>query len=230
MVMPVPVDIYVADLGALSGLYDAYFNLLCREEKERAHRFVSSALTRDFVLSHGVMRTILARHLGLAPDALLFFKGDRGKPFIVDEQSKGLQFNMSHSGNYAVVAVSEGASLGVDIQYHDKSVDVLALAQRFFSADEYQRLLSAAAEDQLALFYRFWSLKEAFIKAVGLGLSLPLADFSIVDGSLGLSVRGVSCYAQKPWSLYFCSDIPQFSLACLVEGEGSSFSLNYFTD
>jgi 4'-phosphopantetheinyl transferase len=123
------------------------------------------------------MQVILGTYLGVSPDSLKFVVGPLGKPSLVPEQHGGLEFNLSHSGETALLAVARGRAVGIDIVRHDATVDHAGIASRVFSPGELKALDDRSADGAIASFYQTWARKEAALKARGLGLaSGPVAD------------------------------------------------------
>lgn len=162
-------------LSAPSDL-DVLFDLLDADEQARAERFRFAQHSRRFIVAHAAVRCILAQRLAAAPGELRFSRNAHGKPFL--SSHGGLLFSLSHSHELALCALAVSGELGVDVEWrrHLKHGD---LARRFFAADEAAGLAGLAEEDQVAGFFACWTCKEAYVKAKGLGLSLPLHAFSV---------------------------------------------------
>lgn len=123
---------------------------------------------------HAPFRTLLASYLGASPDTLVFGHGTHGRPFLARPHSS-LDFNWSHSGSLAVIAVARNLPrLGVDFERHRARPRALPLAQRFFDPDEYARLCALLPEQQEDAFLRLWTTKEAVLKAIGRGIGFGL--------------------------------------------------------
>ncbi len=129
-----------------------------------------------FVVGRGLLRTLLGRYVGVPGEALELAYGDHGKPFLVQA---GPRFNLSHSGGVALFAFSSSADVGVDVELADRCVDPLKIAGRFFSPAEVGTLRSLPEALRRGAFLTCWTRKEAFIKARGDGLSLPLDSFDV---------------------------------------------------
>lgn len=114
--------------------------------------------------------------MGVQPHAIEFGTEEYGKPYV---KRSNLRFNLSHSNEWALLGVVEGREIGVDIEYHHAIRDYAGIANRFFSEDEVEALFALPETDWLEGFYRCWTRKEAFIKAIGTGLYLPLDRFSV---------------------------------------------------
>lgn len=146
-------------------------------EIERAGRFRFERLQRHFVVSRGFLRYVLGRYLAAKPSELSFTYNDYGKPSLAGEES--LQFNMSHSHEMALVAVTREAAVGVDVEHIRADFASEDIATRFFSRLEVETFNSLPVEERVAAFFRCWSRKEAYIKAIGKGLSQPLDGFDV---------------------------------------------------
>lgn len=154
-------------------------NSLSCEEQNRLQRFRVPRKQRQFLISHGLLRRILSVYLGREPAFWNFEIGQYGKPVLSHEQNElGLVFNLSHSQSRLAIAISRQGQLGVDVEYSNRKRELTRLAHRYFSAAEIAELCSHTDFEQEDYFYRYWTLKEAYIKARGKGLAIPLKDFS----------------------------------------------------
>ncbi len=159
--------------------------LLNSEEKQRALKFKFELHRKRYITARAGLRSILGLYLNCAPAALQIQKGPQGKPFIQDSE---LQFNLSHSHDRALYALSVQNPLGVDLEKIRQEYN-LALAERFFSPEEYQRLVQLPSEQRRALFFKIWTGKEALVKAIGEGLGFPLSSFTIPGHNKGKEIR-----------------------------------------
>lgn len=148
------------------------------DELFRADRFHFEKDRRAFVVSRGFLREIIGRYTNTRPEQLRFAYGPYGKPALEGR----LRFNMSHSHDLALIALTEDHELGVDVEYMRADSASADIARRFFSPVEVEIFNSLAEEDQVAAFFRCWTRKEAFIKATGKGLSQPLDGFDVTLG------------------------------------------------
>jgi 4'-phosphopantetheinyl transferase len=154
------------------------FGLLSPTERVRAARFAFDRDRRTFVLSHGILRSLLAAFCRRDPASLRFRQGLRGKPYLVDAPA-GLQFNLSHCEGFCLVGVCRGPAIGVDIERVRETDDMRQLVRQCFSLAERREFAALAPADRVAGFFNGWTRKEAFIKAVGDGLSYPLEKFDV---------------------------------------------------
>lgn len=198
--------------------------MLSPEEKAVAAGFDSPDRRRSYVVAHALLRSILAKVAGVAPNELVFRYGQRGKPELAGP-IKGLQFNMSHSRDVMLVAVAHGRRVGVDIEHIDEPGDVRRIAARFLSPRDRDAIEQLPAERQRDAFLRCWTRKEAYMKARGDGISRPLDDFEVADAPDAtrqprlLKVAGEPNEAER-WEL---ADVPAprgFMAAIAVEGHG----------
>jgi 4'-phosphopantetheinyl transferase len=149
------------------------------EEGARQERFVFEKDRHTHLVARGLMRTVLSRYTGVDPASWVFGANSYGKPEIAQPVGLGwLRFNLSHTSGLVVCVVAVGRDVGVDVENVDRQVPAGELARRHFSAREAADVLSRPAADQLDRFYDYWTLKEAYIKARGMGLSIPLGGFT----------------------------------------------------
>ena len=149
-------------------------SILSEEELARARRYRREIDRMRFVTSRGGMRKILGDFLGVPPQDLRFGFGPFGKPYLVWPSETSVRFNLAHSGSLAILAISEVGEVGVDVECSRKPVNSSGLANRFFSPEEAAVLSHVPCEEQVRLFLRFWTCKEAVLKAIGVGLTLGL--------------------------------------------------------
>ncbi len=208
--------IIVADLAELSDLLPVYQSYLSSQEFERAARFVNQSLRDNFTLAHGWLRQQLAAYVGQSPEALQFEKNSYGKPHLV---GRPLRFNLSHSKQKVALAITQSVDVGVDIQHHDTKVELEAIAKRFFAAEEVGWFERTSKENQLNLFYKIWSLKEAYMKAVGMGMSLPLSSFAFAENDQGeiSLVREPKEKIPVTWCVAYYDCLPSYALALVVD-------------
>lgn len=174
---------------------DEFLRTLDNEERNRAGRFHFAKHRRHFVVARGVLRLLLGRYLGIQPEAVQFYYGSHGKPLLDGEhRASTLRFNASHSGELALYAFVQNYEVGVDVEYIKQDFSTEEIAERFFSPHEIETITAREKPDRAAAFFRLWTRKEAYIKAIGTGLShplntfdvtVPIPDWSIVDLDVG---------------------------------------------
>jgi 4'-phosphopantetheinyl transferase len=201
--------------------------ILAPDERERAERFHFERLRWRFVVGRGVLRIILAGYLGTAPAGVRIAYGLRGKPRLADGHGDALRFNLAHSGGLALYAVTRGRELGVDLEEVRPLEDAEAIAARYFSAGEAAALGALPHADRLAGFFRCWTRKEAYVKARGEGLAIPLHQFDVSvapdEPARLLGSRREPGDADR-WSLVGLSPAPGYAGALAIEGRGWSLS------
>lgn len=149
---------------------------LSEDELARADRFHFAKHRQRFTVARAGMRLILAQYLATSPDKLSFTTNHHGKPALT---TANLGFNLSHSGELAMLAISKHPEIGVDIEYFSPR-SFLGIANHCFSDKEIQALITLPASSRMLGFFKIWSQKEAFIKAVGMGLAYPLKEFDVL--------------------------------------------------
>ena len=156
-------------------------SVLQSDERARADRFRFARDGRRFVVARAALRILLGGYLKVAPARVEFHYGAQGKPFLSspDEGLLRLTFNLSHSHELALAAFARGRALGVDLEHVRTEMEVEEIAERFFSPGEVAVLRSLPAAVRHEAFFNCWTRKEAFIKARGEGLSLPLEQFDV---------------------------------------------------
>jgi len=152
---------------------------LSDSELQRAERFRFERDKNHFIAGRGALRTILSRYLNVAPNLVQFSYGPCGKPEIAENFGSTLCFNLSHSQGLALYAVTRNRKIGVDIEQIRPVPNMQSIAERFFSKQENAAFQTVSADQKLAAFFNCWTRKEAYIKAIGDGLSFPLARFSV---------------------------------------------------
>ena len=160
-------------------LLEAYVDLQTPEEKHRWRRFLVEPARLQHLVARALCRTTLSRYVEVDPADWRFRAGSKGKPFIEEpEIDLDLQFNLSHADGCVVCLVALGRDVGVDVEDRERREPPLSIADRWFSPSEVHELYSLPQERQLHRFFDYWTLKESYIKARGLGLSLPRDQFS----------------------------------------------------
>jgi 4'-phosphopantetheinyl transferase len=171
------IHVWTLRVRAEREVADHFYPLLSPDEQVRAQRFRVDRLGYSFATARGILRVLLGRYLQIAPTAIQFFYGARGKPGL--ELKQPVHFNASHAGELVVIALTRGCELGVDVERLRPLTDLAAIAERFFSPEESAELSALPHQQQELGFFACWTRKEAYIKAIGEGLSAPLNDFCV---------------------------------------------------
>ena len=174
------VQLWRVDLEAIRSDESRWHEVLSPDEVNRASRFHFPIDRQRFVASRAWLRIILAGYLGMDRKQLSFSYSSKQKPCLSPpHDTNGICFNLSHSGGIALYGFSRRREIGVDVERVRSDFDVEPLARRFFSAHEQQQLFDLPSAERVDAFFRCWTRKEAYVKATGDGLSLPLSQFDV---------------------------------------------------
>jgi 4'-phosphopantetheinyl transferase len=192
------------------------------EERERAARFYLEEHRRRFTAAHAALRVILGLHLGVEPREIRFATNQWGKPCLARGcAGTDARFNISHSNGLALVAVALAREVGVDVEFTRPGLPCAEIAGRFFSRAEADAILRLPPGEQAGAFYRCWTRKEAFIKAAGGGLSIPLDGFDVsIEPGAQSALRETRFEpdAVKRWVVRDLEAGPDCAAALAVEG------------
>ena len=202
--------------------------LLSSDERARVDRFFFEKDQRSHLVSRGWLRVLLGRYLDVPADQLAFEYGTHGKPRLaghatLSSHQAPLQFNVSHSGELVLIAVTAGRTLGVDVERIRPDTNTMELAERFFSAHECAVLARLPPAQQHDAFFNGWSRKEAFIKACGMGLSMPLDSFDVSlvpDEPAQLIATRPDAEEARRWNMRAFDVVEGYKAALVVEGSG----------
>jgi len=173
------IEIVAAGLALEPAAVRASASLLSAAERERARRFAFGRDARRFVVGRARLRQLLGARLGVPPESVELISGARGKPALANSGRNSLRFNLSHRDDLAVYALSWGCEVGIDVEAIRPLPDADAVAARFFSRREHAAYRALDPCDRPLGFFQCWTRKEAFIKALGDGLSHPLDSFDV---------------------------------------------------
>ena len=174
------VHVRIASLDWPKSEMKHFENILAEDEINRANRFHFKKDRERFVAGRGLLRMILSSYVGLPPGEIIFTYGSRGKPGLARQEGRrSIEFNLAHSGGTAIYAITRDRAVGVDIEAFQPDFPTEDVARNFFSLAELGALRSLPKDMQSVAFFKCWTRKEAFIKALGDGLSCPLSDFDV---------------------------------------------------
>lgn len=194
---------------------------LAPDELERAARFHFAHDRQEYVVGRGLLRWLHGRYRHILPTDIRFTYNDYGKPSVA--QDDGWQFNISHSHGKILIGFCRSAEIGVDIEQIRLPDHADELARRFFSAAEAAAFALARPEQRAEAFFNCWTRKEAYIKAIGEGLSCPLSDFDVAllpeEPARLQRIRGDERLAAG-WTMWSLTPFPGYRGAVLVAGQG----------
>jgi 4'-phosphopantetheinyl transferase len=188
------------------------------------HRFRFEQDRRRYLIGRGLLRTLLGRYLDIAPDQPRFDYTPSGKPYLAPGLARQpLEFNISHSGELVLIAVAAGRALGIDVEEIRGDIEVAAIATHFFSPNEQHALATLSGAARVDAFFDCWTRKEAYIKAKGDGLSLPLDQFDVSlmpgEGARLVETRPDPLEARR-WCLAELDVGDGYKAALAAEGSG----------
>ncbi len=232
--LPREVHVWSAELNAPPAQLERFWQILSPDERDRANRFRFERDKNYYVATRGWLRTLLGRYLDAAPDGLRFDYGEQGKPFLAASTgADGLQFNVSHAHGAALLAFCRGTAVGVDVEKIRPLSDAAAVAARFFSERENRAFNAVPPDRQEEAFFTCWTRKEAFIKAVGEGLSYPLSQFDVTlkpgEPARFLQIRGSAAEAAE-WMLFGLRPLPEYIGAVAVRGRNWRLTLRHLDE
>ena len=218
---PKQIHLWSAPLDLPEGLVADLSRLLCPTEQEKVARFIFEHDRRRSIVSRGILRILLGRYSAVPASQLQFEYTAQGKPSLC---GLPLHFNVAHSHEQLLIAVTAERPVGVDIEWKAPLPDWDRLATRFFSSAETTALQRLEASQQLDGFYNCWTRKEAYLKATGTGLSAPLKGFTVsVEPADSKSARmleiGGNVDAAAEWRIYDVAPAPGYAGAVAVQAD-----------
>jgi 4'-phosphopantetheinyl transferase len=211
------VHLWCTSLEGSQESLNSYSRLLSREEIARASKYVFRRDQTHFILSRGILRELLGRYLSVPGESIEISSAAAGKPELAQKvQNVDLRFNLSHSHGLAIFAFSIARELGIDAEFIREDVETDEIARRYFSNVEREELSSLKDADRAKGFFLCWTRKEAYVKARGKGLEIPLDSFSVTL-TPGAQPRLTSEDAVR-WSLHSLELATGWASALVVEG------------
>ena len=215
------VHVWRVSLQRESSKLPEVWRILSEDEQAKAARFRFDEVRERFIVGRAVLRGILGRYLPVSAERLQFDYGTHGKPAVASEcGGAGLGFNMSDSHGLALCAVVRGRQVGIDLERMRSDVPCEKMAKRFFAEAEVNAFLALPASQRQEGFFNCWTRKEAYLKAIGRGLSFPLKNVvvSLAPGEPAaiLAVQGAPREALR-WSLRELHPDPAYRAALAVE-------------
>lgn len=217
--LPGEVHVWRADLNLSASQLTLGREMMSPEERERADRMVTQVLRDRRVAGQSILRDVVARYLHISPAKIVFDYGERGKPSVLGGE---LQFNLSHTEDMALVAITLAHPIGVDIESIKISKYHQGIVEKNYSAEEFAQYQALPESERLEAFFRAWTRKEAYIKAIGQGLYYPLENFTVDLCSVGdqglLSIEG-STERARSWCLPSFKAAEKFMASVAIEAE-----------
>jgi 4'-phosphopantetheinyl transferase len=201
--------------------------ILSTDERKRADQFHFERHRRRFLVGRWFLRSVLGRYVNSEPSQLRFFYSDRGKPFLKAPHNHSVGFNLSHSHEMALCAVTLNQAVGIDVEYIRPIPEGEQLAQRLFTSQEYKIIRSVSPERRQRMFFNLWTVKESYLKATGEGL----AGLDTVEIRLSPDLRKITLEIDgerqpSQWSVYPFT--PEYEYTAALVAEGRECNLRYF--
>ncbi|MEO6525874.1 MAG: 4'-phosphopantetheinyl transferase superfamily protein [Gemmatimonadaceae bacterium] len=200
---PDAVHVWNASLLLDADTIDALRDTLTPDERDRADRFHFRRHRDQFIAARGILRSILGRYLSLAPELIRFDYSSHGKPALAQQPEPlgALRFNLSHADDVALIAIARDREIGVDVERIREGVSALEIAERFFSAGEVLALRDVPEARRAEAFFNCWTRKEAYVKALGAGLSHDLGGFTVSVGTEAALLHVSESAVSSEWTL-----------------------------
>lgn len=219
--LPGQIHILAATLDRTHEEIARLIHLLSYDERERFHRFRFEIHRLRFLVGRAMLRRLLSTYTGIPPQGLIFARGVHGKLFLTDHcGGGGIRFNLSHSRGMALYAVARDREVGVDLEWVRPISELDRLAEVVFAPAEREAMRRADPSNRVEHFFTFWVRKEAYVKALGSGLTVPLDR---VDVSHGGQVRVLDCSeamaAASRWQVRDVDAVPGYLAALAAEGD-----------
>ena len=207
------IHLWAVQLSAPDLIVQHCLTMLSSDERARAERFRFEYLRRTHVLSRAILRALLGHYTSTPPAKIRFSYGSKGKPSLV---VPSVHFNCSNSDIMALYAMTRSCDLGIDLEQIRAMHDIEQVANRYFCPEEARQLMSLPPAERDSAFFHCWTRKEAYVKAVGDGLSMPLDSFrvTLMPGEPVEFIHiGKDPDAAKQWTLHDVADIPGYAAA-----------------
>lgn len=222
------VHIWKIDLS-LASVTDV--RALSREEHDRAAQFHFDRDRQRFKAARAALRIVLGRYLKLPPASLIFAQTEYGKPFLVNSEATGLLFNLTHSGDVALMGVAREREVGIDVEFMRADFATSEVAENFFSVAEIYTISGLDPDMRTAAFFNCWTRKEAYVKARGEGLSMPLDlfDVSLAPG-VPAAMLGNRVDENEPsrWTFHDLQVAEGYAGTLVIEASGPPPQLSQF--
>jgi 4'-phosphopantetheinyl transferase len=215
------IDVWIARIDFSEDVLKQWIYVLDDEERARQGRYQLQSLSRRFAARRVFLRRVLARYLEIAPEQIRLRFGQQGKPFL--DHSTDLEFSLAHTQKTAAIAVARERRVGIDLETLCNDVDFELIAKAYFSTAEAETICSGGPH--LAdIFFRYWTAKESYLKAIGTGLTLPLDSFEVIDEPPGgIDRLTIKTETATRWTC--CAWKPCPELHCAVTSSGTDWDI-----
>jgi len=215
---PVHVWYALTEQLAASAIAEAR-DLLSTAEGARCDRFRFERDRRDFATAHALLRRVLTVHGTLPPAQWVFAEDAHGKPFLAPDQL-AVEFNLAHTNGLVACVLTNAGPVGVDVESVERAVNADEIAERYFSPAEIHALRATAGVERQARFIELWTLKEAYLKAIGAGLSNPLNDFGFdLNGTSALRFNAPPASTSAGWQFALFAPSTRHRMAVAVRSD-----------
>jgi 4'-phosphopantetheinyl transferase len=225
---PAEIHVWLAfyDEIADERLHSAYRELLNAAEREQEPRFYFARDRRRYLVTRALVRTVLSRYIPVDPKGWVFSTNRYGRPDIANPEARDacVSFNISHTHHLVVLGSTRGRALGVDVENVREREAPIEVAHRFFSPQEVAGLSAIPADQQTYRFFEYWTFKESYIKARGMGLSLPLDKFSFhypSERAVEIAIDSELADNAARWQFWQFQPRPEYLVAICAERIGS---------
>ena len=213
-----------------TGLLDKYRSVISEDEKRKVNRYVFEKDKHSCLVTRALLRFVLSAFTGCDPERFEFIENKYGKPDLKPGLvTMPVKFNLSHSSNVTACALALGSEIGMDIEDYRRKID-LGLADRFFSKPESEYLRSCSDKDRQEVFFDFWTLKESYIKARGMGLSIGLDKFGFeIDREMCIHFDESLNDSPDEWKFFGFSPVENYKAAISIQSAlKNSFKLHIY--
>jgi len=215
------IHLWNANLDQPDSAIRSLGRLLSLEETKRAERFHFEKHRNRFIVCHGLLRVLLSQYTGIEPACLQILNGQKGKPALSKmHNDKDIRFNLSYSKNVSLIAITRAREIGVDIEYNSRSSDCEQIIGNFFSEKEKQFFYTQTEKSKTDTFFKLWTKKEALVKALGVGLFIPLDSFdiSLLDCEI-VTLPSVEGFSENKslWQVNVLDSLAEFNASWAIE-------------
>lgn len=228
MLMKDEIHLWLASYEEITDerLHAGYRELLSAEERAQEPRFYFARDRRRYMVTRALVRTVLSRYVPVRPADWIFATNGYGRPEAANAAAKEarLAFNISHTHSQIALAVTMGRQVGVDVENVRAREVPIDIASRYFAPEEVEVLNAAPAHEQQYRFFEYWTFKESYIKARGMGLSLPLDKFSFhypSDDAVGIAIDPELADDAARWQFWQFRPAPEYLVALCAERVGA---------